>query len=200
MSTNFLRQIRTKKNINLAELAREIGVSRQLLWSFERGKTNLSVRVLNDLARVLNVKTEQIIEGVDIELVDASNNFSQIVVNSSVKKAKSEEEEDFNSVYFRDTLEILEEMAETRDLDSEQKIALAPEIYKKVAEYHKAEEAQKQKIASQARVSLLVDEGIVSFLNKKILNEKPSNQNDANSQKEDNQSNINTAPRAFEQK
>lgn len=199
MSTNFLHQIRTKKNVNLAELAREIGVSRQLLWSYEGGKTKLSVRVLNDLARVLNVRVEQIIDGVDIDSVDGSNNFSQNSVNQSVKQKKSEDEEEFNSVYFRDTMEILEEMVKDKNLDFDQKIELTTEIYKKVAEFHKAEAAKKLEIAKKAKISLFVDEGIVKFLTKKqIFNEKPSNQNEATPQEKNNQSNLNSQSKIIE--
>lgn len=60
---NFLRKIREDKKIGQSELARKIGVSKQLLSGFEKGRSGISNEVLKKLADVLDVSPDAILTG-----------------------------------------------------------------------------------------------------------------------------------------
>lgn len=63
MPDNFLKQIREEKNIGQSELAQKIGVSKQLLSGFEKGRSGVSNEVLKKLAGVLDVNPDAIFTG-----------------------------------------------------------------------------------------------------------------------------------------
>ena len=64
MQKNFLRKIREEKNIGQSELAAQVGVSKQLLSGFEKGRSGVSNEVLQKLAKALGVSSDHIIGGV----------------------------------------------------------------------------------------------------------------------------------------
>ncbi len=61
--TNFLKKIREEKRISQSNLARKIGVSKQLLCGFENGRSGISNEVLAKLALALEVPKDAIITG-----------------------------------------------------------------------------------------------------------------------------------------
>jgi transcriptional regulator with XRE-family HTH domain len=63
MSQNFLKQIREAKNIGQSELAQKVGVSKQLLSGFEKGRSGVSNEVLQKLAEELGVSGDAILSG-----------------------------------------------------------------------------------------------------------------------------------------
>ncbi len=63
MHKNFLKKIREEKNISQSELAQKVGLSKQLLSGFEKGRSGVSNEVLQKLAQVLNVSTDAILSG-----------------------------------------------------------------------------------------------------------------------------------------
>lgn len=63
MSQNFLKQIREEKNISQSALAAKIGVTKQLLSGFEKGRSGVSNEVLCKLADVLGVTSDAILTG-----------------------------------------------------------------------------------------------------------------------------------------
>jgi transcriptional regulator with XRE-family HTH domain len=165
MSNNNLSHIRTIKRVSLTELAQQVGVSRQLLWGFEKGRNKISFEVLEKTANLLNVSPKQILGEEEIDKIDDSVSFDKKSVffqktQSSETKTKDKKElTELNNVYFRNTMEILEELCKDRHLSSEQKIELASEIYKKVAEYKKEDGEKKkeiEKLISHAKIELLV--------------------------------------------
>jgi len=191
MSNNNLSHIRTIKRVSLTELAQQVGVSRQLLWGFEKGRNKISFEVLEKTANLLNVSPKQILGEEEIDKIDDSVSFDKKSVffqktQSSETKTKDKKElTELNNVYFRNTMEILEELCKDRHLSSEQKIELASEIYKKVAEYKKEDGEKKkeiEKLISHAKIELLVNEGLIKFFSKekssKILknNINPANE------------------------
>lgn len=60
---NFLREIREKRGITLAELARRAVVSKQSLTGFEKKRHGVSDEVLIKLANILEVRPEEIVPG-----------------------------------------------------------------------------------------------------------------------------------------
>ena len=58
---NFLKEIREKHGIKLAELARRVGTSQQNLVGFEKKRHGVSDEVLIKLANVLQVRPEEIV-------------------------------------------------------------------------------------------------------------------------------------------
>jgi transcriptional regulator with XRE-family HTH domain len=186
MSKNNLYHIRTIKRVSLTELAQQVGVSRQLLWGFEKGRNNISFEVLEKTANLLNVSQKQILGKEEIDKIDDSVSFDKkSVFFQRTRSSDKKELTELNNVYFRDTMEILEELCKDKNLSSEQKIELASEIYKKVAEYKK-EDGEKEKeieeLISHAKIEILVNEGLVKFFSKekssKILknNINPANE------------------------
>jgi len=63
MTQNFLKKIRESKNIGQSELARLVGVSKQLICGFENGRSGISNEVLRKIAETLQIKPSQIIDG-----------------------------------------------------------------------------------------------------------------------------------------
>ncbi|MBU6141263.1 MAG: helix-turn-helix transcriptional regulator [Proteobacteria bacterium] len=63
MSENFLKQIREEKKIGQSELAQKIGVSKQLLSGFEKGRSGISNEVLRKISEVLDVSPDAILTG-----------------------------------------------------------------------------------------------------------------------------------------
>jgi len=61
--SNFLRKIREDKKVGQSELAKKIGVSKQLLSGFEKGRSGVSNEVLKKLAEVLEVSPDAILTG-----------------------------------------------------------------------------------------------------------------------------------------
>lgn len=63
MAENFLKQIREAKNISQSDLAAKVGVSKQLLSGFEKGRSGVSNDVLQKLANELGVSSDTILSG-----------------------------------------------------------------------------------------------------------------------------------------
>lgn len=63
MQKNFLKKIREEKSIGQSELAQKVGVSKQLLSGFEKGRSGVSNEVLKKLADALNVSPDTILTG-----------------------------------------------------------------------------------------------------------------------------------------
>ena len=61
--SNFLKKIREDKKIGQSELAKKIGVSKQLLSGFENGRSGVSNEVLKKLAEALDVSPDAILIG-----------------------------------------------------------------------------------------------------------------------------------------
>ena len=60
---NFLKTIRESKRIRQSELAKQVGVSKQLLSGFENGRSGISNEVLKKLAIALDVSPDSILLG-----------------------------------------------------------------------------------------------------------------------------------------
>jgi transcriptional regulator with XRE-family HTH domain len=60
---NFLKTIRESKRIRQSELAKQVGVSKQLLPGFENGRSGISNEVLKKLAIALDVSPDSILLG-----------------------------------------------------------------------------------------------------------------------------------------
>ncbi len=58
--TNILKLLRIKQNIGQAEMAEKVGVSRQTIHSIESGRFVPSTLLALKLARVLQVKVEDL--------------------------------------------------------------------------------------------------------------------------------------------
>jgi transcriptional regulator with XRE-family HTH domain len=63
MPANFLKKIREEKKIGQSELAQKVGVSKQLISGFEKGRSGVSNEVLRKLAAELDVSPDAIITG-----------------------------------------------------------------------------------------------------------------------------------------
>lgn len=63
MHENFLKQIREEKDLSQSALATKIGVTKQLLSGFEKGRSGISNEVLRKLANVLGVTPDAILTG-----------------------------------------------------------------------------------------------------------------------------------------
>lgn len=63
MHKNFLKQIREEKNISQSALANRIGVTKQLLSGFEKGRSGISNEVLRKLSEALGVSSDAILNG-----------------------------------------------------------------------------------------------------------------------------------------
>jgi transcriptional regulator with XRE-family HTH domain len=63
MPANFLKKIREEKKIGQSELAQKVGVSKQLISGFEKGRSGVSNEVLRKLAAQLDVSPDAIITG-----------------------------------------------------------------------------------------------------------------------------------------
>ena len=63
MSQNFLKQIRESKKIGQSQLAQMVGVSKQLLSGFEKGRNGISREVLQKIADILKVNPDHIMNG-----------------------------------------------------------------------------------------------------------------------------------------
>ncbi len=70
MPENFLKKIRTEKKISQSDLAKEIGVSKQLLSGFEQGRSGVSNEVLGKLGKALKVSPEYIMTGKSKQVFD----------------------------------------------------------------------------------------------------------------------------------
>ena len=193
MSNNFLKEIREIKRMSLSELGNLVGVSRQLLWGYETGKNNLSKFVLEKISEALGVSEKQITGAESIENIGDSLPIFHNIPSGSIRGTNQQASKNdkntadithaLNPVLFRNTLEILDELTRGRNLTSEQKIELATGIYSKVEKYEMAKGDDKSKLLSQARISLMIDEGLVNFLSKKqhdeIQNLKIANESSA---------------------
>jgi transcriptional regulator with XRE-family HTH domain len=60
---NYLKKIREDKKMSQSQLARKIGVSKQLLSGFEKGRSGVSNEVLKKLASALEVSSDVILSG-----------------------------------------------------------------------------------------------------------------------------------------
>ena len=59
---NYVRMHRARLDITQDELAREVGVSRQTIHAIERGKAEPSVALALRLARVFEMKVDELFE------------------------------------------------------------------------------------------------------------------------------------------
>ena len=55
-----LERLRTARNLTIAELAKQAGVSRQTVWMVERKGQSMTLDTARKLARALNVPLEQL--------------------------------------------------------------------------------------------------------------------------------------------
>jgi transcriptional regulator with XRE-family HTH domain len=70
MHKNFLKQIREEKNISQSALAAQIGVTKQLLSGFEKGRSGISNEVLRKLSDALGVSPDAILSGKSVKPFD----------------------------------------------------------------------------------------------------------------------------------
>jgi transcriptional regulator with XRE-family HTH domain len=93
---NFLREIREKYGIQLAELAKRVGVTRASLNGFEKKRHSISDEVLLKIANILNVRPEEIIPGKSIKNTEAGQKYLFKAIKMTDKYyAKQNFSEDF---------------------------------------------------------------------------------------------------------
>ncbi len=63
MSENFLKKAREEKMFTQASLARKAGLSKQLIWGFENGRSGVSNSVLVKISEALGVTPSYIMTG-----------------------------------------------------------------------------------------------------------------------------------------
>lgn len=159
---NNLKAVRESKGITQRQLAKMTGLATATICYLDKNKRFFSRDSLQKIAAALGCKEEDLLA----EAGEAANS-----VASKNDKNIHESSQALNPVLFRYTLEILDELTKGRNLSSDQKIELATGIYSKVEEYERAEGVDKSKLLSQAKISLMIDEGLVNFLSKKEQNE-----------------------------
>lgn len=65
MQTN-LRTLRTRKRLSLLNVARELGVTKQAVWNYEKGKRRVPLATAPVLAKLYGVTTDEIISAAKV--------------------------------------------------------------------------------------------------------------------------------------
>lgn len=58
--TNRIRELRARDNLTQMDLARKVGVRRETIVFLEKGKYNPSLKLAYDIARVFDLKIEEV--------------------------------------------------------------------------------------------------------------------------------------------
>ena len=58
--TNRIRELRARENLTQMDLARKVGVRRETIVFLEKGKYNPSLKLAHDIARVFDLKIEEV--------------------------------------------------------------------------------------------------------------------------------------------
>jgi len=58
--TNRIRELRARDNLTQMDLARKVGVRRETIVFLEKGKYNPSLKLAYDIARVFNLRIEEV--------------------------------------------------------------------------------------------------------------------------------------------
>ena len=58
--TNRIRELRARDNLTQMDLARKVGVRRETIVFLEKGKYNPSLKLAHDIARVFDLKIEEV--------------------------------------------------------------------------------------------------------------------------------------------
>ena len=58
--TNRIRELRARDKLTQMDLARKVGVRRETIVFLEKGKYNPSLKLAYDIARVFNLKIEEV--------------------------------------------------------------------------------------------------------------------------------------------
>ncbi len=74
-----LRDIRKKKGLTLSSLAKKTGMDTQKIGRMERGETQITVDVLQNVARVLNVPVSKLFEESEKVNISAEDSRSDLV-------------------------------------------------------------------------------------------------------------------------
>ena len=75
-----LKELREKRGLSQAEVAQEIGISRQMYNKYERGDTEPSLTVIKGLCTLYAVSYEELLD---------SNSYSAFTVENESKKTES---------------------------------------------------------------------------------------------------------------
>jgi len=90
MEVNFLKIIREKKSISLAELSRRTSISSANLSNFEKGKSNLSTKNINYLLEALDITYEALFYDPNKEKLEASFvKKDKMILSRAMKIAKN---------------------------------------------------------------------------------------------------------------
>lgn len=158
----FLHTIRSKKGLSINELAKMIGVSRQLLWKFENGKSTLSENVLSKVAEALNVSVEYLTTGKEsAEAKKPEQKFN--VVSSNDYPIKDE--------YLGHAMEIVDEMIDHDFHSREEKTHILSEVYKLVYDFYENNDDKKD-FVKEIEQKMTANEGFLKFLNKRNLGQR----------------------------
>lgn len=57
---NRIRELRARHNLTQIDLARKVGVRRETIVFLEKGKYNPSLKLAHDIAKIFNMKIEEI--------------------------------------------------------------------------------------------------------------------------------------------
>lgn len=60
MMNNRIRELRARHNLTQIDLARKVGVRRETIVFLEKGKYNPSLKLAHDIAKIFNMKIEEI--------------------------------------------------------------------------------------------------------------------------------------------
>lgn len=63
---NALTALRKTKNVSQEELSKNVGLSRKYISDIENGRRNVSIQVLNDICKSLNIELHVFFQMVDI--------------------------------------------------------------------------------------------------------------------------------------
>jgi transcriptional regulator with XRE-family HTH domain len=173
MSNNSLEKIRDKKRMSLEDLAKKIGVTRQLLWGFEKGKHNLSTNVMKNLSSALNCKISQILGEDSIDEIDDSLTSD----NSTAKASKPElvvvsnNEYPIKDQYLGYAMEILDEMIDHNFHTREEKTHMLSEVYKIVYDFYE-NNGDKADFAKEIENKIIANQGVLKFVNQIAFDKK----------------------------
>ena len=167
MSNNFLEKIRIRQKVSIAEIAKQVGVSRQLLWGFEKGKNNISTKVLEKIAKTLNCSVSQI-------LGDESN--ERLYNNEKEQKTEipSSPTYPIKDQYLNYAMEIVDEMIDHEFHSRQEKTHILSEVYKIVYEFYENQDDNAD-FAKELEKKIIANQGVLRFLNKENFSKEFTN-------------------------
>ena len=145
MEVNFLKIIREKKNISLAELSRKTGISSANLSNFEKGKSNLSTKNINYLLEALDITYETLFHDPNKEKLEVSFvKKDKMILSRAMKIAKNS----------------------SSNLDEEDFIDLSSALYSILFEFENIDNESKGGFVNKIKLKSIEGEAAKLFLNK----------------------------------